>query len=51
MAEERIGKRIAEFEIFETDNEGYVHIKVNFQQESEPWAAVNEFLTDDEENL
>lgn len=89
MAEERIGKRIAEFEICETDNdtwtsigmkkegmhwkyetedkynrfcngciyrplsdnEGYVHIKVNFQQESEPWAAVNVFLTDDEENV
>lgn len=25
--------------------------KVNFQQESEPWAAVNVFLTDDEENV
>ena len=51
MEEERIGKRIAEFEICETDNEGYVHIKVNFQQESEPWAAVNVFLADDEENV
>ena len=89
MAEERIGKRIAEFEICETDqnnwtsigmkkegtywkyesedaynrscngciyrplphNEGYVHIKIKFQQESEPWAAINVFLTDDEENV
>lgn len=89
MAEDRIGKRIAEFEIVDTDgdnwtsigikkegsqwiyesedkynrfcngciyrplscNEGYVHIKINFQQESEPWAAINVFLTDDEENI
>ena len=51
MAEEKNGKRIAEFEICETDKEGYVHIKVNFQQESEPWAAVKVFLTDDEENV
>ena len=81
MAEDRIGKRIAEFEIVDTDgdnwtsigikkdgsqwiyesedkynrfcngciyrplscNEGYVHIKINFQQESEPWAAINVF--------
>ena len=89
MAEERIGKRIAEFEIIETNqddwtsiglkkegtkwvydsedkynracngciyrplanNDGYVHIKIDFQQESEPWAAINVFVTDDKENI
>lgn len=90
MAEERIGKRIAKFEIcgssetgdwtsiglkkedscwvYDTEdaynracngciyrplagNEGYIHVKMHFQQESEPWAAINLFLTEDEENV
>ena len=89
MAEERIGKRIAEFEIIETNqddwtsiglkkegtkwvydsedkynracngciyrplanNDGYVHIKIDFQQDPEPWAAINVFVTDDKENI
>ena len=86
MAEERIGKRIAKFEIcgssetgdwtsiglkkedscwvYDTEdaynracngciyrplagNEGDIHVKMHFQQESEPWAAINLFLTED----
>lgn len=90
MAEDKIGKRIAEFEILDSsesgewnsqnlkkegtrwfyetvdvynrgcngclyqalqEKEGYIHVKIHFQQESEPWAAVNLFLTDDKENV
>ncbi len=90
MADEKIGKQIAEFEILDSDgndwtsihmrkgtgnnwfyvseddynrdcngciyrllehNEGYIRIKINFQQYSEPWAAINLFVTDEEENI
>lgn len=90
MADERIGKRVAEFEILEgsgyewksihmkkgegdswcyeseddysrecngcvyrplEQNEGFIRIKINFQQHSEPWAAINLFVTDEEENI
>lgn len=90
MADERIGKRVAEFEILDGDgddwrsihmrkgdgnnwcyvseddynrdcngciyrplehNEGYIRIKIDFQQYSEPWAAINLFVTDEEENI
>lgn len=90
MADDRMGKRIAEIEIRDSDGddwksiymdkgdgnnwyyeskndynrdcngciyrplvnyEGYIRVKVKFQQQSEPWAAVNLFVTDDEESI
>lgn len=90
MADERIGKQVAEFEILDSDgddwtsihmrrgagnnwcyvseddynrdcngcvyrplehNKGYIRIKIGFQQYSEPWAAINLFVTDEEENI
>lgn len=32
-------------------NEGYIRVKIKFQQPSEPWAAINLFVSDDENNI